>query len=117
MIVIHTLKMWQHYLLGKKFLLMIYHHSLTNYFKQPTMNARQARWIDFLSEFDFDIKHLKGKEKQVVDALSRKINCIYEVSFSEAHTTFKEHIKEKHKIMSIRCYGNKRIFQTTTNNI
>jgi len=57
------------------------------------MNARQARWIDFLSEFDFDIKHIKGKENRVADVLSRKVNCIYEISFSEVHTTFKEHIK------------------------
>ena len=70
------------------------HHGLTNYFKHPTMNARQARWIDFLSEFEFDIKHIKRKENCVIDALSRKVNCIYEVSFSEMRTTFVEQIKE-----------------------
>lgn len=42
MTVIHALKMWQHYLLGRNILLMTDHHSLTNYFKQPTMNARQS---------------------------------------------------------------------------
>jgi len=30
--VIHTLKMWWHYLMGRKFLLLTDHHSLTNYF-------------------------------------------------------------------------------------
>jgi len=30
--IIHTLKMWCHYLMGKKFLLMMDHHSLTSYF-------------------------------------------------------------------------------------
>ena len=35
------------------------------------MNARQARWLSFLSEFDMDIKHIKGKENKVADALSR----------------------------------------------
>jgi len=49
--------------MGKKLLLMIDHHSLTNYFKQVALNARQARWVAFLSEFDIEIKHLKGKEK------------------------------------------------------
>lgn len=39
-VVIHALKMWKHYLTGKKFLLMTNHHRLTNYFKQPTLNAR-----------------------------------------------------------------------------
>eukprot|EP00253_Pinus_taeda_P020519 PITA_20519 len=47
--VIHALKMWRHYLLGRKFLLLTDHHSLTNYFSQPTLNTRQARWADFLS--------------------------------------------------------------------
>eukprot|EP00253_Pinus_taeda_P016502 PITA_16502 len=40
--VIHALKMWRHYLMGRKFLLHTDHHSLTNYFSQPTLNARQA---------------------------------------------------------------------------
>jgi len=60
--IIHALNMWRHYLMGKKFLLMTNHHSLTNYFKQPTLNARQAHRVDFLREFNFEIKHLKGKE-------------------------------------------------------
>lgn len=93
-IVIHALKMWRHYLLGKTFLLLMDHHSLTNYFNQPTMNARQAHWIDSLSEFDFDIKHIKGKENHVAHALSRKVNSICGVSFSQVHTTFVEKIKE-----------------------
>ena len=38
---------------------------------QPNLNARQARWLDFLSEYDFEIQHIKGKENKVVDALSR----------------------------------------------
>eukprot|EP00253_Pinus_taeda_P016078 PITA_16078 len=71
--VIHALKMWRHYLVGRKFLLLTDHHSLTNYFSQPTLNARQARWVDFLSGFDFEIKHLQGKENRVADALSRKV--------------------------------------------
>jgi len=69
-------------------------HSLTNYFKQPTLNARQAHWVVFLTKFDFEIKHLKGKENQVADALSQKANCIYEVSFNKVCTTFKEKIKK-----------------------
>lgn len=61
MTVIHALKMGRHYLLGKRFLILMDHHSLTSYFKQPTLNASQARWFDFLSKFDFEIKYLKGK--------------------------------------------------------
>jgi len=80
--------------MGKKFLLHTDHHGLTNYFSQPTLNARQARWVDFLSGFDFDIKHLQGKENKVADALSRKIQNLYEVSISGWKSPFLEIIKE-----------------------
>lgn len=72
--IIHALKVWLHSLLGKKILLMTNHSSLTNFFKKPNLNSHQARCNAFLSEFDFNIKHLKGKENHIADALSRKIH-------------------------------------------
>jgi len=71
--IIHALKMWWNYLTGRKFLLLIYHHSLTDFFSQPTLNVRNAQWVDFLSGFDFEIRNLKGKENRVVESLSRKL--------------------------------------------
>ena len=59
--IVHDLKMWRHYLMGRKFELRIYHCGLKYMFDQPTLNARQARWLEFLCEFDFEIKHIKGK--------------------------------------------------------
>ena len=47
------------------------HISLKYFFSQTDLNARQARWLSFLSEFDMDIKHIKGKENKIVDALRR----------------------------------------------
>lgn len=70
------------------------HHSLTNYLSQPTLNAKQARWVDFLSNFDIEIKHLKVKENRVVDALSRKVHCLYEISYSKWKSPFEEMIKK-----------------------
>jgi hypothetical protein len=58
---VHALKMWRNYLLGRIFVLMIDHCGLRYLFDQPKLNARQARWMDLLSEFDFEIKHIKGK--------------------------------------------------------
>ena len=65
--------MWHHHLIGKRFLLMFDNISLKYMFDQQNLNARQARWLDFLSEYDFEIKHIKGKEKKVVDALNRML--------------------------------------------
>lgn len=38
--VIHALKMWRNYLLGKKFVLVTDHISLKYFFSQPNLNAR-----------------------------------------------------------------------------
>ena len=46
--------------------------SLKYLFDQPSLNARKARRMEFLCEFDFEIKHVKGKENKVVDTLSKK---------------------------------------------
>jgi len=80
--------------MGRKFLLLTDHHSLTHYFSQPTLNVRQARWADFLSGFDFDIKYLKGRENQVADTLSRKVQCMYEISSSKWKNPLKEMINK-----------------------
>jgi hypothetical protein len=75
--IVHALKMWRHYLMGKKFKLKIDHYGLKHLFGQPTLNARQTRWLEFLSEYDFGIKHIKGKENQVADALSRRAHEVH----------------------------------------
>ena len=68
--VVHALKMWHHYLLGNKFLLLTDNTCVKNMFTQSGLNARKERWTAFLNEFDFDVRHIKGKENKVADALS-----------------------------------------------
>ena len=69
--VIDALKMWRHHLIGRKFVLMTDNKWLKYLLDQPNLNARQARWLAFLSEYDFEIQHIKCKENKVIDALSR----------------------------------------------
>jgi hypothetical protein len=92
-IIVHTLKMWRHYLLGRKFVLMTDHCGLLYLFDQPKLNARQARWMAFLSEFDFEIKHIKGKENKVADALSRSMKTIYLTLVSTYEMNVKERVR------------------------
>ena len=47
--VIHALKMWRHHLIGRKFTLMTDNKGLKYLLDQPNLNARQARWLAFLS--------------------------------------------------------------------
>jgi hypothetical protein len=44
----------------RKFELRTDHCSLKHLFGKPTLNVREIRWIEFLSEYDFEIKHIKG---------------------------------------------------------
>jgi hypothetical protein len=75
--IVHALRMWRHYLMGKKFKLRKDHIGLKYRFEQPTLNAKETRWLEFLSEYYLDIMHIKGKEDKVVDALSRRVNLMH----------------------------------------
>ena len=67
--------------------------SLKYLFDQPDLNARQAKWLTFLSEDHFELKHIKGKENKVVDALSRWNHMIYEVTLSQTDADLHERIR------------------------
>ena len=43
--------------MGQRFELRIDHCGLNHLFGQPTLNARQTKWLEFLSEYGFEIKH------------------------------------------------------------
>jgi hypothetical protein len=75
--IIHALRMWMHYLMGNKFKLRIENIGLKYLFEQLTLNANKTRWMEFLSEYDFDIKHIKGKENKFSDALSRRVHIMH----------------------------------------
>ncbi len=64
--------MWRHYLIGKPFDLWFDHHGLKYIFTQPNLNARQRSWLEFLADYEFDIRYIKGKKNKVLDALSRR---------------------------------------------
>jgi hypothetical protein len=46
-VIVHTLNMWRHYHMGKIFELGTNHSGLKYIFEQPTLNARQMRWLEF----------------------------------------------------------------------
>jgi hypothetical protein len=91
--IVHALKMWRHYVLGRIFVLMIDHCGLRHLFDQPKFNARQARWMALLSEFDFKIKHIKGKENRVDDALSSSMKKIHLEAISTSEMDVRERVR------------------------
>jgi hypothetical protein len=92
--IVHALKKWRHYLMGRRFKLRTYHNSLKYLFDQPTLNAIHSRWLNFLCEYDFDINHIKGKENKVVDALNRRLQKLQATTISIYRTDIKNRILE-----------------------
>lgn len=71
--IIEALKQWRSFLMYRQFVIRTDHHSLIylNHVTQPNQ-GRLARWLDFMSQFDFVINYLPGKKNSAADALSRK---------------------------------------------
>jgi hypothetical protein len=96
--IVHYLKMLRHYFLGRRFVLMIDHSGFRYLFDQPKPNVRQARWMALLSEFDLEIKHIKGKENRLVDSLSRSMKFIHLAIVSTCEMDVMERVKSAQEI-------------------
>ena len=68
--------------------------SLKYLLDQPNLNARQARWLVFLSEYDFEIQHIKGKENKFDDALSRNARLNFASGINTYVSDLDEQLKE-----------------------
>jgi hypothetical protein len=79
--------------MGRRFLLLTDNSGVKYLFNQPDLNARQARWLAFLSEFDFEVRHIKGKENKVADTLSRRIHGLFEMNVSRAESDLEGRIR------------------------
>jgi hypothetical protein len=71
-IVVHALKIWWHYLMGKRCDLYMEHKSLKYIFTQSKLNLRQRRWWELIRAYDLGINYHPGKAKVVADTLSRR---------------------------------------------
>jgi hypothetical protein len=92
--IVHALRKWRHYLMGKRFELRIDQNGLKYLFDQPNLNARQIRWLEFLREYNFDINHIKGKENKVADALNRRVHELHAIAINMYQTNVKRKILE-----------------------
>jgi hypothetical protein len=70
--IIHALKKWRHYLIPKEFVLYSDNHALQFVTQQEKLNQRHVKWVEYMKNFTFVIKHILGTAKKVADALSRK---------------------------------------------
>jgi hypothetical protein len=71
---VRTLETWQHYLWPKEFVIHCDHESLKHI-------RSQAKWVEFIESFSCLIKHKKGKENIIADALSRHYTIQSQLDF------------------------------------
>jgi hypothetical protein len=70
--VVHSLKIWWHYLMKKRCELYTDHKSLKYIFTQSNLNLRQKRWLELIKDYDLGINYHPGRANVVANALSRR---------------------------------------------
>ncbi|GJY57633.1 putative reverse transcriptase domain-containing protein [Tanacetum coccineum] len=70
--IVFTLKIWRQYLYGTKCMVFTDHKSLQYILNQKDLNMRQRRWLELLSDYDYEIRYHPGKVNVVADALNMK---------------------------------------------
>ena len=73
---------------GTRFTWVTDHKSLEHVLTQKGLSGHQARWLEKLSEFDFDVQYIPGKENVLLDALSH----IYEFDAPGTQRAITEYI-------------------------
>jgi hypothetical protein len=73
---VRSLETWRHYLLPKEFVIHSDHESLKYIRSQCNLNRRHAKWVEFIESFPYIIKHKKGKDNVIADALSRRYTLL-----------------------------------------
>ena len=93
--VIHCLETWKHYLMGKQFVVVTDNVANTFFKTQKKLTVKQARWQEFLADFDFVWVHRPGRHNQVADALSRKEVASYVSSLSRVVANFTVRVRQE----------------------
>jgi hypothetical protein len=62
---VRCLETWQHYLWPKEFVI----------------HSDHAKWVEFIESFPYVIKHRKGKENVIADALSRRYALLTQLDY------------------------------------
>jgi hypothetical protein len=84
--IVYALKVWRHYLVGRKFELKTDHCGLQHIFTQSDLNARQRRWSELLSEYDFEISYIKGNSEPSGGCLESEATHLFGVTSSNKST-------------------------------
>ncbi|GJS54906.1 RNA-directed DNA polymerase [Tanacetum coccineum] len=74
--IVRSLDTWRHYLLSNEFVLFSDHEALKFINGQHKLKSRHAKYVEFIKDFSFVIRHKVGLNNQVADALSHRYSLI-----------------------------------------
>jgi hypothetical protein len=92
--VIQDLKKWRHYLIPKEFVLYSDNQALQFITRQEKLNEKHTKWVEFMQNFTFVIKHIVGIANKVAYSLSMRSLIVQEF---QVKTLGFEHLKEMYK--------------------
>ncbi|KAL0539548.1 hypothetical protein IC582_023763 [Cucumis melo] len=72
--VVFALKIWRHYVYGKKIQIFTNYKSLKYFFIQKEVNIRQRRWLELVKDYDCEILYHPSKANVVDDSLSKNVS-------------------------------------------
>ena len=99
-----TIRHFRHTLEARQFHVLTDHKPLTRAFvaKQDRYSPREIRHLDYISQFTTDIRHIKGNENVVADALSRiELNAISNASPSLDYAIVAEHQQDDDELKQL----------------
>jgi transposase InsO family protein len=70
--VVHFVKLYRPYLLGRKFCVRTDHGALTHLWRSKDPIGQNSRWLEQLSQYDFTVQHRRGAVHSNVDGVSRQ---------------------------------------------
>ena len=70
--ILHALKKWRNYLMGRHFKVKTDHDSLKHFLEQILSSEEKQKWVTKMLGYEFEIIYKKGKLNVVTNALSRK---------------------------------------------
>lgn len=109
--VVHCLSTWRHYLLGTVFSVVTDNVANTYFKTWKKLSQKQARWQEFLAEYDFVWIHRPRRQNQVADALSRKTVEAYVAALTTVVTDFLDKIQQQAKTDTTYCQLREKIMQ------
>jgi hypothetical protein len=92
--IIRAVQAFRHLLLGAKHKILIRSdHENQKYFKSSRkIMPRQARWYEFLEDYDFELEHLPGHTNMVADLLSRRSDLNKGVDINNSIQILPDHL-------------------------